>query len=83
MEVVEGNLSVEEPRLASVPMSASAADIKKAFILRTKMMHPDRFSQTKQRAEWELANEMLKELNVAYDALKDHVSRREYDAEPD
>ena len=43
-------------------------------------MHPDRFSQTKQRAEWELANEMLKELNVAYDALKDPVSRRDYDA---
>jgi formylglycine-generating enzyme required for sulfatase activity/DnaJ-domain-containing protein 1 len=63
-----------------VPPSASAAEIKKAFILRTKMMHPDRFSQTKQRAEWELANEMLKELNVAYDALKDPRSRREYDA---
>jgi formylglycine-generating enzyme len=63
-----------------VPTSASAADIKKAFILRTKMMHPDRFSQTKQRAEWELANEMLKELNVAYDALKDPRSRRDYDA---
>ena len=30
------------------------------------MLHPDRFNQQSQRAEWELANEMLKDLNHAY-----------------
>ena len=43
------------------------------------MMHPDRFSQTKQKAEWDLANEMLKELNHAYGVLKDPVERSIYD----
>ena len=42
-------------------------------------MHPDRFSQTRQKAEWDLANEMLKELNQAYGALKDPVERSIYD----
>jgi formylglycine-generating enzyme required for sulfatase activity len=44
------------------------------------MMHPDRFSQTKQRAEWELANEMLKELNVAYNILSDTATKKSYDS---
>jgi DnaJ-domain-containing protein 1 len=58
---------------------ASDAEIKKAYILRSKMMHPDRFNQNSQRAEWDLANEMLKELNHAYGVLKDPVSRSAYD----
>jgi hypothetical protein len=58
---------------------ASDVEIKKAYILRSKMMHPDRFNQTNQKAEWDLANEMLKELNHAYGVLKDPVSRSTYD----
>ena len=42
-------------------------------------MHPDRFSLSSQKAEWELANEMFKELNHAYGILKDPVARRQYD----
>jgi curved DNA-binding protein CbpA len=49
------------------------------YMLRTKMLHPDRFDQTSQRAEWNLANEMLKELNHAYGLLGDAASRAEYD----
>jgi hypothetical protein len=58
---------------------ASDVEIKKAYILRSKMMHPDRFNQTSQKAEWDMANEMLKELNHAYGVLKDPVSRSTYD----
>lgn len=43
------------------------------------MLHPDRFNSQSQRAEWELANEMLKELNHAYGLLKDPTSRSQYD----
>ena len=58
---------------------ASDTEIKKAFILRSKMMHPDRFNQTSQKAEWDMANEMIKELNNAYAVLKDPISRSTYD----
>lgn len=43
------------------------------------MLHPDRFHQSGQSAEWHLANEMLKELNLAYATLKDESKRAEYD----
>ena len=43
------------------------------------MLHPDRFNQTTQKAEWALANEMFKELNHAYDILKNPVKRNQYD----
>lgn len=65
--------------ILGIAKSATSAEIKKAYILRSKMMHPDRFSQTSQTAEWEMANEMLKELNQAYGVLKDPLSRNQYD----
>ncbi|TSA36263.1 MAG: hypothetical protein D4R65_02720 [Verrucomicrobiaceae bacterium] len=66
--------------ILGVPKSASAAEIKTSFLLRSKMMHPDRFNQNRQKAEWELANEMFKELNHAYDVLKNPLSRSQYDS---
>jgi hypothetical protein len=65
--------------ILGVSKFASDVEIKKAYILRSKMMHPDRFNQTSQKAEWAMANEMLKELNHAYGVLKDPVSRSTYD----
>ena len=65
--------------ILGVSKFASDVEIKKAYILRSKMMHPDRFNQTSQKAEWDMANEMLKELNLAYGVLKDPVSRSAYD----
>lgn len=65
--------------ILGVSRSSTPEEIKKAFILRSKMMHPDRFSQNSQKAEWELANEMFKELNHAYSILKDPAARRQYD----
>lgn len=62
-----------------VSPNATAEQIRQAYVLRSKMLHPDRFDQFRQRAEWELANEMLKELNHAHSVLRDPASRAEYD----
>lgn len=62
-----------------VSPKASQEEIRKAYYLRSKMLHPDRFDQSKQQAEWRLANEMFKELNQAYAVLKEPAARSEYD----
>lgn len=63
-----------------IPNDAKPEQIRRAYILRTKMLHPDRFDQTSEWAEWDLANEMLKELNHAYVVLDDAASRASYDS---
>jgi hypothetical protein len=65
--------------ILGVPPDASSDDVRKAYLLRSKMLHPDRFDQVRQRDEWHLANEMLKELNHAYNVLKEPSSRAKYD----
>ena len=44
------------------------------------MFHPDRFNHNTQSTEWRLANEMLKELNQAYNVLRDPKARSAYDS---
>jgi hypothetical protein len=65
--------------ILGVSRTATPEEIRKAYILRSKMLHPDRFDPATQREEWDLANDMLKDLNSAYAALKDPASRRDHD----
>lgn len=58
---------------------ASDEEVRKAYILRRKMINPDRFNQSSHKAEWEMANAMLREIDNAYGVLKDPVSRSTYD----
>src|SRR4051812_12415875 len=62
-----------------VPVNATHEQIVTAYRLRSKVLHPDRFDPVRQRVEWELANELLKELNAAYGVLRDPNSRANYD----
>jgi curved DNA-binding protein CbpA len=48
--------------LLKVPPTASFEEIKKAYLLLSKMMHPDKFDVKTQRDQWEKANEILKDL---------------------
>lgn len=61
-----------------VDVSATGDVIKKAYLVRSKMFHPDRFDPETQRGEWEVANDMLKELNEAYAVLRDPRQRAAY-----
>lgn len=64
--------------ILGVSLSASDAEIRAAYLLRSKMMHPDRFDKQHKKAEWDLANEWLKELNEAYETLNDSIKRSCY-----
>jgi curved DNA-binding protein CbpA len=63
-----------------IATNATPEEIRAAYIDRSRILHPDRFDPKKQPKEWNLANEMMKEINEAYNVLKDAKSRAEYDA---
>ncbi len=71
--------SKEYYTIIGVNPDASSEEIRKAYLDRTRIIHPDRFSQNRQNKEWTNANEMLKELNEAYSVLKDVRLREAYD----
>ena len=68
--------------LLGVSKSADSEDIRKAYLIRTRVVHPDRFNRAQQAAEWLQANDMLRELNGAYEVLSDPAKRAHYDASP-
>jgi hypothetical protein len=49
---------------------ASHAEVRRAYLERLKVVHPDRFDPKFQPAEWQKANDMLLELNAAYEEIK-------------
>ena len=65
--------------ILGVSQTATPEQIREAYLLRTKVFHPDRFDQYQQPSEWNFANELLKELNSAYATLRDPESRARYD----
>jgi curved DNA-binding protein CbpA len=66
--------------LLGVPGTADSEDIRRAYLLRMRVVHPDRFNRVQQPAEWLQANDMLRELNAAYEILSDPARRARYDA---
>lgn len=62
-----------------IPQNANADQVRRAYVVRTKLMHPDRFNPVSQAEAWALANELLSELNDAYAVLRDSSKRATYD----
>jgi curved DNA-binding protein CbpA len=66
--------------LLGIPRTADSEDIRLAYLLRMRVVHPDRFDRAGQPAEWLQANSMLRELNEAYEILSDPPKRARYDS---
>ena len=62
-------------QLLGVSPEASRDEIRSAYRKRISVIHPDRFDPVGQPEQWQAANEMLRELNSAYDILH-HPGRR-------
>ncbi|MFZ2960998.1 MAG: J domain-containing protein [Candidatus Ozemobacteraceae bacterium] len=69
--------------ILGVDETASAQDIRKAYLERVKVLHPDRFSRENQPSEWNSANEMLRELNEAYEEVQSIIFESESGNFPD
>jgi hypothetical protein len=65
--------------ILGVEPTATAEKIHEAYRSRARISHPDRFNKETQPRDWKIANEMLKDLNLAYATLRDSLSRDEYD----
>jgi DnaJ domain len=65
-------------QLLGVALDASADEIRSAYRKRISVIHPDRFDPARQPEQWQAANEMLVELNSAYDILHHPYKRALY-----
>ena len=63
-------------QVLEVEPSASEEKIKEQYLFLVQAWHPDKFSKAEQKTR---AEEKIKEINAAYDVLKDPAKRAEYD----
>jgi len=59
--------------ILGIESGASLEEAKLSYLKRVKVLHPDRFDPQKQRQEWNEANEMLLQLNIAWEIVKSEI----------
>jgi DnaJ-domain-containing protein 1 len=63
-------------QILEVEQDASAEKIKEQYLFLAQAWHPDKFSKADQKAR---AEEKIKQVNAAYDVLRNPAKREEYD----
>lgn len=63
-------------KILGLELSASTEDVRKAYKTLMRQVHPDRFQDPAQREQAELA---FKRLGLAFETLKDPLSRKDYE----
>jgi curved DNA-binding protein CbpA len=53
-----------------VPTFATPGQIRSAYVKRVKMLRPYHFDKAKHPIQWQIANDLLQELNEAYDQVR-------------
>lgn len=63
--------------IIGIKKGASYKEAKIAYLKRVKVLHPDRFDPQKQKSEWLEANEMLRQLNLAWKIVETEIPQEE------
>ena len=63
-------MSTDPYQTLGISPAATLAEARTAYLKRVRVLHPDRFDPASQKAEWELANQMLQELNDAWASIE-------------
>ncbi len=65
-------------QILGINRNASSDEIKKAYLFKANILHPDRLNELGENIRRK-AEEELKKVNIAYDTLKNPLKRSEYD----
>ena len=63
-------VSTDPYQTLGISPNATLTEARDAYLKHVRVLHPDRFDPVTQKVEWELANQMLLDLNAAWEAIE-------------